>query len=112
MNEFGLYNLIKDKTCFFRDNESSIDVILTNTAKKFFNSTTFELGISNCHKMVGTCLRAHVSRLKSKKITYRSLKNFDSDAFCSELKTNLGGISYDNVNITSDVICGFLKRDS
>ena len=61
MNEFGLYNLIKDKTCFFRDNESSIDVILTNTAKKFFNSTTFELGISDCHKMVGTCLRAHVS---------------------------------------------------
>ena len=52
--------------------------------------------------MVGTCLRAHVSRLKSKKITYRSLKNFDSDAFCSELKTNLGGISYDNVNIAYD----------
>ena len=28
--KFGLSNLVKDKTCFFRDNESSIDCILTN----------------------------------------------------------------------------------
>ena len=102
MNVFGLQNVIKDNTCFFRDNESSIDVILTNTPRKLFHSNTFELGISDCHKMVGTYLRVHMSRLKSKKITYRSLKNFDSEAFCLELGTKLKQISYENGNVAFD----------
>ena len=39
--------------------------------------------------MVTTSLRTHVSRLKPKSITYRSLKNFDVAAFCDTLKSDL-----------------------
>ena len=75
MDIFNLTNLIKEKTCFFRDHESSIDVILTNKPRKYFNSKSFELGVSDCHKMVVTNLRAHVSHLSTKTIEYRSMKN-------------------------------------
>ena len=54
LSNFGLTNLIKDKTCFFKDNESSIDCILTNNPRKYFNSKAYELGISDCHKMIGS----------------------------------------------------------
>ena len=63
---FGLTNLIKDKTCFFKDSESSIDCILTNNPRKYFNSKAFELGISDCHKMIGTFSRKLASRQKRK----------------------------------------------
>ena len=39
--------------------------------------------------MVTTSLRTHVSHLKSKTITYRSLKNFNITAFCDTLKSVL-----------------------
>ena len=67
---FGLSNLIKQKTCFFKDHESSIDVILTNQPKKFKNSFSIELGISDCHRMVGTHLKTSLSFLKTKQMTY------------------------------------------
>lgn len=81
INAFGLKNLIKDKTCFFRENESSIDCILTNIPRKFIDSKCYELGVSDCHKMVCTFLRTHTSRLKTKTITYRSFKHLDNTAF-------------------------------
>ncbi len=39
--------------------------------------------------MVTTSLRAHVSRLKPKRILYRSLKNFNSNAFSQDLACSL-----------------------
>ena len=68
--KFGLSNLIKDKTCFFRNNESSIDCILTNNPRKYFNSFALELGVSDCHKMIGAFSRKHLSRQKTKVIRY------------------------------------------
>ena len=66
LDTFGLQNLIKDKTCFFNEHESSIDVILTNRPRRFYISKTFELGVSDCHKMITTSLRARVPRIKNK----------------------------------------------
>ena len=89
MNIFGLKNLIKDKTCFFKGHESSIDIMLTNNPNKFYKSQSFELGCSDCHKIVTTSLKAHVPRLKSKKISYRCMRNFDKEAFHQELSSNI-----------------------
>ena len=71
---FGFSNLIKDKTCFFKDHESSIDVILTNRPTIFKNTFSYELGISDCHKMIGTYLKTTMPILKPKQMTYRSFK--------------------------------------
>ena len=112
MDIFSLKNLINDKTCFFRGHESSIDVILTNQPRKFYTSKTFELGVSDCHKMIATSLRAHIPRIKSKTVYYRSYKNFDRITFLKELADNISdnfdvsdaNSSYENfVNILLNV---------
>ena len=80
MDTFGLKNLVKDKTCFFKG--SCIDIVfLTNRHRKFYTCQTCELGISDCHKIITTCLRVNLSRLRTKNIIYRSFKNFDKESF-------------------------------
>ena len=66
MDIFSLNNLIKEKTCFFKDHESSIDVFLTNIPRKFKKSFSLELGISDCHKIIGSFLKTIISSLKQK----------------------------------------------
>ena len=58
MTTFSLKNLIKDKTCFSKDHESSIDLILTNKLESFLKSYAFELVLSDCHHMINVILRA------------------------------------------------------
>ena len=110
MDIFNLTILIKDKTCFFRDHESSIDVILTNKPKKYFDSKSFELGVSDCHKMVVTNLRAHVSHLSTKTIEYRSMKNFKKEDFLKELETHLNEITYSTTNMAYDNLVDTLSN--
>ena len=74
LDMFNLTNLIKENTYFSREKGSEIDVILTNSPKRFYNSTTFELGISDVHKLICTSLKQYVTRLKPKVIKYRSTK--------------------------------------
>ena len=44
------------------------------------------MGISDCHKIVTTCLRVNLPRLRNKNIIYRSFKNFDKETFLKKLK--------------------------
>ena len=98
MDLHNLKNLIKEKTCFFKDHKSSIDVILTNKPRRFFKSQCYELGISDCHTMVSTCLRSQVARLKPKTLTYRSMKNYEKDKFLKELEYELSSLTFLDVN--------------
>ena len=64
--EHELHNLVKEKTCFKSvHNPSCIDLILTNNAMAFQNTTSYNY---------------------LQKITYRDYKNFDSVRFNDELK--------------------------
>ena len=90
---FNLTNLIKEKTCFASEKGSEIEVILTKSLKRFYNSTTFELGISDVHKLVCTSLRQYVTRLKPQIIKYRSTKSFDINEFLNLLQLKFNYIS-------------------
>ena len=77
---------MKEKTCFKSvENPSSIDLILTNNATAFQNTTVFT-GWSDFHKPVLTVLKTSITKSKPQKITYRDYKNFDSVRFNDELK--------------------------
>ena len=82
---FSFKNLIKDNTCFTHNHQSSIDVILTNKPNSFQKSSCLELGVSDYHKLIMTSLKMHVKRLKSKRIMYRSYRNFSEDKFLNDL---------------------------
>ena len=96
MDVFNLKNLIKEETCFSNLHKSSIDVILTNKPRRFYKSGAYEFGLSDCHKLISTCLRSFVARLKQKIIKYRSYKKFDESYFLADLKQNM---DRENINI-------------
>ena len=84
IDTFGLKNLIKTNTCFTKTSSTSLDVILTNRPKSFFHTQTIETGISDCHVLVGTILRAHIKRQEPTKIEYRQYKRFDENSFLND----------------------------
>ena len=49
---FNLKNLIKNKTCFTKTHQSSVDVILTNKPRSFMHSYASETGLSDHHCMI------------------------------------------------------------
>ena len=60
--EHDLHNLVKEKTCFKSvENPSCIDLILTNNAMAFQNTTTVFTGLSDFHKLVLTVLRTSIT---------------------------------------------------
>ena len=76
MNDvFNLSNLIKESTCFKSQNGTLLDLILTNRPRSFMKSEAFELGLSDCHKLVCSILRASFKKLPPKIITYRDQKD-------------------------------------
>ena len=52
MCTFDLTNLIKEKTCITWGHESTLDLILYNKLSSHINSSTFELGVNDFHKII------------------------------------------------------------
>ena len=80
----GLGNIISDTTCF-KGNPSLIDLCITNKPKRFHNSISIDIGLSDFHHMICTATRFHVPTQKATTITYRSYKNFDESIFVEQL---------------------------
>ena len=109
-DSFGFSNLVKEKTCFFKEHESSIDVILTNRPNIFKNTFSYELGISDCHKMIGTYLKTTLPILKPKKMFYRSFKNLNINLLMADLKSSFNSISFDNTDNAFDQLIEHIKN--
>ena len=54
---FDLANMINEKTCFSKNYSSSIDLILSNKPSIFQLSHATETGLSDCHKLITTCMK-------------------------------------------------------
>ena len=59
---FDLKNLVNVKTCGMSNQGSSIDVILTNKPRSFYNTVAIETGLSDHHNIIATFLRCHYQR--------------------------------------------------
>ena len=86
---FNLSNLIKESTYFKSQNGTFLDLILTNRPRSFMKSQAFELGLSDCHKLVCSILIASSKKLLPKTITYRDQKYFDQQNFLRDLDKKL-----------------------
>ena len=56
------------------------------------NTLTFETGVSDHHKLIGTMLRSTCGKGKPKKTFYHCYKNFDNEKFEEELKKYLSSM--------------------
>ena len=58
MSTYNLKSLVKQKTCFKNpDNLSCIDLILANSPRSFQDSSVFETGLSDFHKLTTAVLK-------------------------------------------------------
>ena len=90
ISDYGLKNLVKEKTCFKSiENPSCIDLFLTNHSNSFQSTTTIASGLSDFHKLVVTVLKTTFSKAKPQVISYRSYKHFDQETFRTRLRQNL-----------------------
>ena len=97
---FNLNNFIKEPTCFKSQNGTLLDLILTNRPGRFIKSQAFELGLSDCHKLVCSILRASFKNLPPKIITYRDQQDFDQQNVLRDLDKKLvQGQLYKNCDV-------------
>ena len=89
MDSFSLNNLIKVKTCYKSGTCTILDIILTNKMRSIQKTSTVTTGISDCNKMIVTCIKARLKKLPAKKIVYRDYKNFNKNTFPDDLYQNL-----------------------
>ena len=78
---FALSNLVNVITCIKSVHGITLDIMLTNKRRSFYNTSAVTRGLSDCHKLMLSCLRAHFKRLLSKNIIYRDYKTFDEAKF-------------------------------
>ena len=67
---FNPTNLVKKPTCFKSQDGTLIDLMLANRPRSFLKSQNFEIGLSDCHKLVISILRASFKKLPRKFIIY------------------------------------------
>ena len=71
-DSYEFKNLNKDATCYKNpENQSCIDLILTNNANSFQNSGVIETSLSDFHKMTVTVMKTRFGKLKPNIIHYR-----------------------------------------
>ena len=67
INDHQLCTLISEPTCFKSINPTCVDNFLTNKTTRFMKTLTFETGVSDHHKLIGTMLRSTFVKRKPKK---------------------------------------------
>ena len=65
--------------------ETLLDLILTNDKKKVLTSGVVDTQLSD-HSLVYTILRSSAPRTRSRKICFRSLKNFSRENFVHDMQ--------------------------
>ena len=84
---FSLTNIIKEPSCLKLQNSTLLSLILIN--RTFMKSQNFETGLSDCHKLVCSILRASFKKLSPKILNCRDQKHFDQKTFLHDLHGKL-----------------------
>jgi hypothetical protein len=87
-DQYEAKNKVKDPTCFKNpENPSTIDLVITNTSRSFWNTKVFRNSISDFHSLVATVLNIKYTKPKPKIINYRDYRNFNLENFQQDLFT-------------------------
>ena len=81
--------MITNITCAKSTNGTLIGVPLTNKSRCFHHTTTFETGLSDCHKLILTFFKAYFKKLPPKNIEHRNYKKLNENNFLYELDQEL-----------------------
>ena len=115
MKEFcssnGLKNLINEPTCYKNSEKPTcIDLILTNQPTLFQHSTVLETGLSDFYLLTVPEFKMSFQKCKPHIITYRNYKNYDNDAFRSEIQSFCSVNETDLGLFKKSIFCIFNKH--
>ena len=105
VSSFYLDSLIDSPTCYKFMNVTCTDLILANEKSDFMKFATFQIGLSDHHKLLTIALRKIIGNHSSKRIYYRDFKTFEQKKFQAELKlilylqTNLNYSTFEAVSL-------------
>ena len=80
--------LIKQETCFTKNNKSLIDLSLTKRPFYIQHAEASETGLSDFHILIFSFFKCQYSRLKPKVIHYRNYRNFNDTSFLEDLQNS------------------------
>ena len=101
-NQYKLKSLNKNPTCYKNiDNPSCIDLLLTNSAKRFESTCTIEKDLSDFHKLVVTVTNEKHERMPLKVIQYRNYKKFDYAIFNNNLRKQTKNLSFSELDFAT-----------
>ena len=87
---FDLTSLIKEPTFYKNpDNQSCIDLLLTNKPLSFQNLCVAETGLSDFHRMILTVTKMTFQKLKPRVINCRDYKHFNNERFRDDLLSEI-----------------------
>ena len=67
--------------------------------------------MSDCYKMITASLRAHISWIKTKLISYRSMQNFDKEKFLKDLSKFTNNFTFlININSAYERFIGHITK--
>ena len=82
---FDLYNFVTSPTCHKSCNGSLIDLCLVSKPLRFKKALNLDCWLSDFHKIVCVTTKLSLPKRSPNVIPYRSLKNFNDDAFVYDL---------------------------
>ena len=96
-DNYNLTSLIKQPTCYKNpNNPTCIDLILSNTPRRFQRSCVIETGLSDFHLMTLTVMKKSFRKFHARLINHRSYKNFSNEAFRKCLLEKLSREVFEN----------------
>ena len=107
---FSLSNLVNGVACVKSQNGTSINAMLTNRPRSFYNTSLIETGLSNCHNIIVSVFRAFFKRLLAKVIEYRYYKTFDHNEFLRNLDQELLKSNSYNDEHQYDIFTSFFQK--
>ena len=114
MKEFCSLNRFKiltnKSTCYKNSKKPAcIDLIRTNQPTLFQHSTVLETGLSKAHLLTFTEFKISFQKRKPHIVTYRNYKNYDNDAFRSEIQS-FCSLNKSNLGLFKESIFGIINK--
>ena len=81
---YGMSCIVNGPTCF-KGTPSLIDIILTDTPNRISGTLNADIGLSDFHHITLASTKLNIPRKMSPKFQYRCMKNFNEEAFLSDL---------------------------
>ena len=102
MDSYNLVNLVKDPTCYKSSRPRCIDLLLTNRKHSCTNTSTFETGLSDFHKMIITVLKGGFLKRGPRIIEYRDYSKYNTLDFRRDINDTINKLSskmnFDSMN--------------